>query len=171
MDRDSSDRPFSLEPMRESDLPIVTTIEQASFSTPWQTHDFERAMAQRGSLCRVARQASTILGYAVGYRVDGEYHLTDLAVDPDHRGEGTGGLLIDAMLEELSGLGVQVVTLEVRASNGAATGLYRSRGFETVAIRRDYYRRPREDAVVMIKPIEGSLSDWVAKRDASGDIS
>lgn len=171
MSKGSQDPDLQLESLGRDDLPQIVAIENVSFSTPWGTEDFERALDQPGSLSWVARLDNSILGYVIGYRVDGEYHLTDLAIHPDRRGEGFGGGLIDAVIGLLTGLGIQVVTLEVRASNASARGLYAGRGFETIAIRRAYYRQPREDAVVMLKPITGSLSDWIAKRRPAGDIS
>ena len=171
MSTGSQDPDLQLVPLNRGDLPEIVSIEEASFATPWRKEDFEGALAQSGSLCWVARLDDSILGYAIGYRVNGEYHLTDLAIHPDRRGEGFGGGLIDAVLGVLTDLGVQVVTLEVRASNASARELYMGRGFETIAIRQAYYRQPREDAIVMLKPITGRLSDWIAKRRPSGDIS
>ena len=146
---------LAIEPMTAEDLSEVVEMEQVSFATPWQKQDFDRALAQPGGLCRVARQE--------------EYHLTDLAIHPELRGRGLGGALVDVLLGELSGLGVRVVSLEVRASNDPATRLYKRRGFQTIAVRRDYYREPTENAVVMLKPMEGSLSDYIARAHPSGD--
>lgn len=160
---------LAIEPMTAEDLSEVVEMEQVSFATPWQKQDFDRALAQPGGLCRVARQEDALVGYAVGYRVQEEYHLTDLAIHPELRGRGLGGALVDVLLGELSGLGVRVVSLEVRASNDPATRLYKRRGFQTIAVRRDYYREPTENAVVMLKPMEGSLSDYIARAHPSGD--
>ena len=56
-----------------------------------------------------------------------------------------------------------MVTLEVRASNQRALRLYGRSGFSTVAVRNGYYSKPREDALVMMKALEGRLSDWVGE--------
>ena len=55
-----------------------------------------------------------------------------------------------------------VVSLEVRMSNQIAIALYKRMGFETMAIRKSYYTRPCEDALVMLKPLNGRLLDWVS---------
>jgi ribosomal protein S18 acetylase RimI-like enzyme len=42
----------------------------------------------------------------------------------------------------------------VRATNLAAVQFYGKHGFQQVAVRLDYYRRPRENALVMRRTIE-----------------
>jgi ribosomal-protein-alanine N-acetyltransferase len=53
------------------------------------------------------------------------------------------------MLAQLRQWGVATVFLEVRESNSAARRLYGALGFAQVGRRRNYYRRPTEDAVVL----------------------
>ena len=43
------------------------------------------------------------------------------------------------------------LTLEVRPSNAGAVALYESFGFEPVGRRRNFYSRPAEDGLVMVK--------------------
>ena len=43
--------------------------------------------------------------------------------------------------------------LEVRAGNAAAQALYRRFGFGVVGERKDYYRSPVENALVMTMPL------------------
>jgi len=52
---------------------------------------------------------------------------------------------------ELARLGFDVTGLEVRESNRPAIELYRSMGFAPVAVRRNYYSQPSEDALVFRK--------------------
>jgi len=59
-----------------------------------------------------------------------------------------GGRLLDDFLTVATGTGA-AVTLEVRLSNAAAQGLYRSRGFREVGRRPEYYPDNGEDAVIM----------------------
>ncbi len=80
--------------------------------------------------------------------VDGE--LANLAVAPDARGRGRGGRFLDALMAEAKERGVRTLFLEVRDSNEPALALYRSRGFMEIHRRRGYYRRPVEDARVLM---------------------
>ena len=62
--------------------------------------------------------------------------------------------MLDAVLIDLGGKGVRMAFLEVRESNSAARKLYDSRGFREIGRRRNYYRRPVEDALVMRRILE-----------------
>jgi ribosomal-protein-alanine N-acetyltransferase len=56
---------------------------------------------------------------------------------------------MEAAIDEAGRRSVAFVILEVRASNEAAQLLYRDLGFRIVGRRREYYRLPTEDALVM----------------------
>ena len=43
------------------------------------------------------------------------------------------------------------VSLEVRPSNTEAVALYQKKGFKEEGRRKDFYRLPREDALIMTK--------------------
>jgi ribosomal-protein-alanine N-acetyltransferase len=57
-------------------------------------------------------------------------------------------LLRHVMAEALAS-GATAATLEVRASNDAAKQLYEGLAFRVEGVRRDYYRDPREDALIL----------------------
>jgi ribosomal-protein-alanine N-acetyltransferase len=59
--------------------------------------------------------------------------------------------LLEEGLRRAKARGAEAGYLEVRASNEAAQALYEQYGFKAVGRRRNYYDRPREDAVVMRK--------------------
>jgi [ribosomal protein S18]-alanine N-acetyltransferase len=59
--------------------------------------------------------------------------------------------LIDDLVLAARKRGIHRVTLEVRASNGNARKFYYKNDFIDVAIRKNYYRKPVEDAIVMMR--------------------
>jgi ribosomal-protein-alanine N-acetyltransferase len=81
-----------------------------------------------------------------------EMHIHTLAVAPSHRRRGLGRRLLARVLDLGARRGALSALLEVRQSNWPALALYRSFGFETLYLRRDYYDHPREDALVLRKP-------------------
>ena len=77
--------------------------------------------------------------------------MMNIAVNPDYRRQGIAESLIERLVSELKDKQVSSLTLEVRASNAPAIALYRKLGFIQVGKRSNYYRNPREDALILRK--------------------
>ena len=82
-----------------------------------------------------------------------EAHLANLAMDPDHRGRGFARAVAPRLLAEARRRETANVWLEVRAGNAVAIRLYRTHGFRVAGIRKGYYQKEREDALVMVLPL------------------
>lgn len=95
-----------------------------------------------------------VVGYVVAWLVVDEAEVANVAVAPEVRGRGVGARLLDDALAAARDRGAAVAYLEVRDSNAAARALYASRGFEQVGRRRNYYRKPVEDALVMRRELD-----------------
>jgi ribosomal-protein-alanine N-acetyltransferase len=95
-----------------------------------------------------------LLGLFTGEIVLDEFQIDNLAVHPDRRRSGIGMLLIRMGLDEARRRGGARALLEVRASNWAARQLYEKNGFLLIGTRRDYYREPLEDALVLALDLE-----------------
>jgi ribosomal-protein-alanine N-acetyltransferase len=137
-------------PLAEEDLDRVVAIERAAFTDPWSRRSFEEMLARahvRG--IAVDGDDGALAGYALVTMVAGEGEILNLAVAPAAHRRGFGRRLLDAALDLLRAAGTTSVFLEVRQSNRAAIELYTKAGFQTVSIRRDYYRNPIEHAVTM----------------------
>lgn len=140
----------------EADLPEVIAIERVSFNDPWTPEAFRTAISLAHGRFLVARAGSAergregrLLGYVLALMLVDEGEIADLAVAPDHRRQGIGGLLLDRVLGDAAERGIRAIFLEVRGSNLAARGLYESRDFREVGRRPRYYRHPEEDALVL----------------------
>ena len=72
-----------------------------------------------------------------------------IAVFPEFRGQGYSRELMDRMEKSAAEKTVNALSLEVRAGNEVALGLYQSYGFREEARRKNYYQQPVEDAVIM----------------------
>jgi|GEM_PF-332689 len=141
---------------RLEDLPRILEVEEAAFSTPWSETSFRTLMPLSRVIVRVAEVDGRVVGHGVVWRVADEGELANLAVDPEVHGHGVGRILLDHLLEEAREAGITHVFLEVRESNLPARRLYSSRGFREVGIRRSYYRRPTEDALVLRVELESA---------------
>lgn len=78
-----------------------------------------------------------------------EGEILNLAVSPAGRRHGLGRALVEQAVATLRERGVGQIYLEVRESNAPARALYAARGFKEVGRRKQYYRRPVEDAIVL----------------------
>jgi ribosomal-protein-alanine N-acetyltransferase len=145
----SSQPSLRLAPMTAADLPAVDALERASFSHPWDIEAYAGELANPSAFYQVAYQGGQLVGFGGIWIIAEEAHIVTLAVDAAVRRQGIGRCVILALMAEARGRGVQRVTLEVRAGNAPAQGLYRSLGFAQVARRRHYYPDNGEDALVM----------------------
>ena len=140
-----------LRPATESDLNQIVAIERSCFADPWSESAFRRLLGGLPAIFQVLvlPQGNRVAGYVIAFAVGDDAELLNVAVEPTSRGKGFAGQMLDAVLIELGGRGVMAAFLEVRDSNRAARGLYESRGFREIGRRKNYYRRPVEDALVM----------------------
>jgi [ribosomal protein S18]-alanine N-acetyltransferase len=137
--------------MRPESLGAIMQIERSCFSDPWSERAFRQTLAsgRSASLVALDRETATPVGYIVAWFVMDEGEIANVAVAPAWRGRGIGGMLLDSVLDLAGARGIMTVYLEVRETNVAALHLYASRGFDQVGRRRGYYRKPREDALVL----------------------
>ena len=140
-----------IRPMRSEDLPEVLRIERETFSNPWPRGEFVEAISEPDCQAIVGRVNGRLTGYAMAWFLSEEVHIGNLAVAETHRGKNIGSALLQVILKKAGQERMARLTLEVRVSNEAAQSLYRAHGFREVAIRKAYYLRPMEDALVMMK--------------------
>lgn len=119
-----------------------------SFSDPWSANDFVECLSA-GVPLLVAVSGADVAGYIVARAVADEGEILNLAVSERFQRRGVGRALALAALSTLGARGAKTVYLEVRESNGAARRLYQGLGFEILARRGKYYRRPEEAALVL----------------------
>jgi ribosomal-protein-alanine N-acetyltransferase len=134
---------------RASDIDAILLIEQASFGDPWNRTAFVELLGDPRVCFLLAERDGSVRGYVVAWFVLDEGEIGNLAVSESARRQGAGGLLLNGAIKVAGESGVASLYLEVRDSNMAARALYASRGFVEIGRRRDYYRRPREDALVL----------------------
>ena len=139
-----------LRPMEAKDVAQVTQLEQICFSDAWSeklvadllTSSYDEAWVLAGPDDRIA-------GYINIRFLAGEGELMRIAVSPEHRGQGYSRILMDRMITSAREQEAPELTLEVRAGNAPAIGLYTSYGFVSEAVRKAYYHNPTEDALIM----------------------
>ena len=140
--------------MKREHVAQVAELEKQCFSTPWSENSIAGELGNILSLWYVAVSDDTVVGYIGSQTCGDETDMMNVAVHPDHRRRGIAESLIDCLILELKNRGSHCLSLEVRASNDPAIGLYEKLGFRQVGRRPNYYRNPREDALILRKEWE-----------------
>lgn len=137
--------------MRAADLPEVVKIEESIFSVPWSKRAFESSLNEENTIYLVSIVDGEIAGYCGLLCVLDEGDITNVAVKDSFRKRGVASRMLQELLDRASKRGITAFTLEVRESNAAAIALYEKLGFENCGIRKNFYEKPTENAVIMWK--------------------
>ena len=129
----------------------VAELEKICFSDPWSEKSIASELTNPLSLWLVAVEDDRVAGYVGSQSVMGESDMMNVAVHPDFRRQGVAEKLVLELVAALAGEGNHCLTLEVRASNVSAISLYEKLGFAQVGLRKNYYRNPKEDALILRK--------------------
>ena len=120
--------------LQEKDIDQVAQIEAEIFSVPWSIKSFTDGQ---------------IVGYCGIWTSFESADLCNIAVKKEFRKAGLGQKLLEAGIQAAAAKGVERILLEVRQSNKAAIRLYEKNGFQTIGLRKSYYTKPVEDAILM----------------------
>ena len=140
--------------MREQHVSQVAELEKLCFSDPWSESSVASELNNQLALWLVAEDNGRVAGYVGSQTVMGESDMMNVAVHPDYRKQGIATTLIVGLVEELRKRESHCLTLEVRASNENAISLYQKLEFQQVGCRKNYYRNPKEDALILSKEWE-----------------
>ncbi|HEX8473713.1 MAG TPA: ribosomal protein S18-alanine N-acetyltransferase [Pyrinomonadaceae bacterium] len=150
---------YFIEAMSEHDLLEVVEIEETCGLSQWGWEAYRAELDRPESVMLIARltphaptreyAAERVIGFIAARLNAGELHVNNIGVRETARRCGIGSALLGDALEWGAQNGAREAMLEVRAANGVAQSLYRRHGFQHVGRRRNYYREPTDDAIVM----------------------
>ena len=134
-----------------ADIDAVVELEFESFTNPWprDTIVWELQNSDVTRLYLLRDDAGAVVAFCLCWVIFEELHINTLAVKPAVRRTGLATMLLRAVMAEAAAAGATRATLEVRASNSAALGLYTRLGFHVAARRPRYYSHPEEDALIL----------------------
>ena len=133
-------------------LADVAELERLCFAEPWSESSLELLLGERG-VGFAAFVDGRLAAYGGMMTVLDEGQITNIATHPDFRRMGLGRRIMNALDEYGREKGIAFLSLEVRESNSAARGLYISCGWQEEGVRKNFYRLPVENAVVMTKKL------------------
>ena len=140
---------MTIELMESGHVAAIAEIEKLCFHDPWSEKSIAQELRNDLALWLVALEEDAVVGYVGSQTVLGWTDMMNVAVHPEHRRKGIGEGLIVRLMELLRERKCECLTLEVRASNHGAIALYEKLGFGEVGRRKNYYRNPREEALIL----------------------
>ena len=142
---------YHIRPMEDRDISTVEQIEKSIFSLPWSAKSFVDAANTLENVYLVCECTGEIAGYCGMWTVLGEGNITNIAVSPSYRRSGVAEALLKELERRARLKDVTIFFLEVRQSNEAAKRLYEKLGYSPIGVRKRFYEKPVEDAIVMSK--------------------
>ena len=138
-------------PMTKAHVAQIAALEELCFSDPWSESSIASELDNPLALWLVAADEDHVVGYVGSQSVMGWADMMNIAVRPDYRRQGIAWELVERLVTALRENDVTCLTLEVRASNAPAQALYEALAFQQVGRRPNYYRNPKEDALILRK--------------------
>ena len=135
-------------------VPRIAALEAANFSAPWDEASIRAELENPLALWLAAEgQDGTVLAYLGSQSCFEDADVLNVCVAPEARRRGVAEALMLELERRLIPKGVEKITLEVRASNEPALRLYEKLGYTRVGLRKGYYEKPREDALILQKSL------------------
>jgi len=135
---------------RPDDAPAIGEIEKLCFPDPWERKDVFSYICSDIGMCFVAVENGIPIAYLIGRLIAPEGEIYRIATHPASRRRGVAYRLLSYAAKTERGRGLETLFLEVRSKNTAAISLYSSFGFERIGTRKNYYKNPDDDAILMM---------------------
>ena len=136
------------------DAPKIAELEARIFSDAWSERSICDCICTEGGMCFVAVEGDELIAYVIGRLIAPEGEIYRVAVTPNKRQRGIGYRLLDYAVKTSRGKGLESIFLEVRSRNIPAIKLYTAYGFKRAGYRKNYYKNPDDDAIIMLKSSE-----------------
>lgn len=139
------------------DAEEIATLENEIFPDPWSDTDITSLISVEGSMCYTALSDGKVIGYLIGRQIPPEAEIYRIATAPSHRRRGVAYRLLDYSVKTERGRGLESLFLEVRERNLPARNLYTSYGFREIGVRKNYYKNPDDNAIIMLHSHEADI--------------
>ncbi|HFR3186690.1 TPA: ribosomal protein S18-alanine N-acetyltransferase [Streptococcus suis] len=123
---------------------VLAVMESVYEQSPWTLEQIASSMSSQDEDYYLAYKGQELVGFLAVQTVLDEMEILQIAVKADFQRLGIASQLMAAVMDWEGD-----IFLEVRESNSAAQALYTRQHFTKIGKRKDYYRNPVEDAVIM----------------------
>ncbi len=138
-----------IRPAEDADIPSIAELETLCFSAPWSEGALRDTLNSPYARLFCAVDGGSVIAYGGVYLLGDDADITNIATHPDHRRRGAAAAVLETLIAYAKEHGAQAMHLEVRESNVPAITLYEHFGFAADGIRKNYYKNPTENAVLM----------------------
>lgn len=144
---------IELLPLQREYCEAVEEIARKTLPEHWSLESIQDVLRYDNNIFYVAysTEDSQIVGFAGIMVIVDEAELLNIAIHPAFHRKGIGKMLLERMVQEAIRHGARRMFLEVRRSNRIAIDLYDRFEFVKFSERRNYYKNPVEDAIIMEK--------------------
>ncbi len=141
---------LKIEPLSWWHIAKAHKIDQQVFNaTAWSLNTFwDELSLQNRYYLALTDEKGEIVGFGGAAFNGADADIQTMVIKPEYQNKGFGGKLLDALLEKIKEKNANRISLEVVAENQPAIALYKSRKFDQIAKRSNYYPNGN-DAVVM----------------------
>lgn len=137
--------------MLPEDASVISEFEKRLFGTCTDEASYKKMCTYEENVYMTAEDNGKIIAYCAITALYETADLCNIAVKEEYRHCHIAEKLLEKCVMSCKDKGVTRILLEARKSNVPAINLYKKMGFMEIGIRKDYYREPCEDAVIMQK--------------------
>lgn len=138
-------------PMQKEHIKDIAQLEKECFSEPWSENALSEELYNNCAVFFAAIIDNKLAGYIGMHNICLQGYITNIAVFKQYRGKGIASALMEKIIGYAVKNNMEFISLEVRQSNHPAISLYVKYGFKEIGIRKNFYSKPCEDAVIMTR--------------------
>jgi ribosomal-protein-alanine acetyltransferase len=139
---------FIIKPFKSEDVEKVAELKEF-FEEMWDEAALLSELSNAASIAVLAKNGQQVIGFCAFSAVKEEANLNMILVHPKYRKNGVGEIMLKEAVKKIKEKGATEAYLEVRVSNEAAINLYQKFRFEQVGLRKNFYKNPEDDALIM----------------------
>ena len=134
----------------------LSILKESPEASIWSSEGLSESVSH--GIAWAAEEVGHVAGILIGRLAADEFEILNLAIEKGARRRGLGTQLVNTALESARAEGALQTYLEVRASNQGGITFYTRLGFSVCGRRPKYYRKPVEDAVLLVLHKNGTIS-------------
>lgn len=154
---------INIRQMTEEDLDAVKRLELNCGLSFWSVEEYHTSLRNSDYIMLIAQYYNNIIGFSVARLITQkggftsfevcekniEIEIYNIGIDAKYRRRGIGREMIEKCLISLNSSARVIFYLDVRKSNTEAINFYLNLGFSIKGVRKQFYRNPSEDSLVM----------------------